>query len=130
MLEQNMGKLMGHNRCEPPRTPRVDGQKFSEWVQEMFPGLAAKTASDAMWWAENSGVTPEIPDGISHPTTLTSSPKTSYRTPVTVRISFEVLGSHCWFAENHTASPSSPTPKGNGLSCPSETMAGSRVQAV
>jgi len=23
----------------------------------------AKTASDALWWAENSGVTPEIPSG-------------------------------------------------------------------
>jgi len=46
---------------------RKAGQKFSEWVQEMFPGLSDKTASDAIWWATNSGVTPEIPEGLSHP---------------------------------------------------------------
>ena len=42
---------------------RKEGQKFSEWVQEMFPGLTEKTASDAIWWATNSGSLPEIPSG-------------------------------------------------------------------
>lgn len=43
------------------------GLKFSEWVQEMFPGLGARDASDAIWWASNSDVTTEIPAGLSHP---------------------------------------------------------------
>ena len=33
---------------------RKAGQKFSEWVQAMFPGLHAQDGSDAMWFAENS----------------------------------------------------------------------------
>lgn len=46
---------------------RAPGQKFSEWVQEMFSGLLAKTASDALWFAENSAVTADLPGDISHP---------------------------------------------------------------
>lgn len=33
---------------------RAAGQKFSDWVQEMFPGLDMRDASDAQWFAENS----------------------------------------------------------------------------
>ena len=46
---------------------RKVGQKFSEWVQEMFPGLNQDTAADAIWYASNSVVATEIPADISHP---------------------------------------------------------------
>ena len=43
------------------------GQKFSEWVQEIFPGLNQDTAADAIWLASNSVSTTEIPADLSHP---------------------------------------------------------------
>ena len=46
---------------------RAEGQKFSEWVQEMFPGLRQNDASAAIWFAENSTVAVEIPAGLTHP---------------------------------------------------------------
>ena len=46
---------------------RKVGQKFSVWVQEVFPGLNQDTAADAIWWASNSVMTTEIPAGLSHP---------------------------------------------------------------
>ena len=32
---------------------RERGQKFSEWVNVMFPELSMRDASDAQWFAEN-----------------------------------------------------------------------------
>lgn len=46
---------------------RAVGQKFSDWVQAMFPGLTGKATADAIWFAENSVVTSELPAGITHP---------------------------------------------------------------
>lgn len=46
---------------------RRPGQKFSEWVQEMFPGLGQQDASDAIWLHQESMSLMEIPAGMSHP---------------------------------------------------------------
>jgi hypothetical protein len=50
---------------------RKQGQKFSEWVQEMFPGLHERTARDAIWLAEHfSEVTSELPGELTHPVNI------------------------------------------------------------
>lgn len=46
---------------------RKAGQKFSEWVQETFPGLGGNDTADAIWFAEKSGTLPEIPPGLTSP---------------------------------------------------------------
>ena len=46
---------------------RKVGQKFSEWVQEMFVGLIQQEASDAIWFAENSMSLMEFAPTVSHP---------------------------------------------------------------
>lgn len=47
---------------------RKGGQKFSEWVQEMFPGLHERTARDALWMAEHfSEVTSALLADLTHP---------------------------------------------------------------
>jgi hypothetical protein len=46
---------------------RAAGQKFSEWVQEKFPGLHQQDASDAIWFAENSNTVLDSCEGLSHP---------------------------------------------------------------
>ena len=46
---------------------RKVGQKFSEWADEAVPGLTGKATADAIWFAENSVVTSELPAGITHP---------------------------------------------------------------
>ena len=46
---------------------RKPGQKFSDWVQEEFPGLNQDTAADAIWFASNSVATTEITADLSHP---------------------------------------------------------------
>jgi hypothetical protein len=61
-LEVGEALLEGKNKAN-----REVGQKFSEWVQEMFPGLDQTHASDAIWYAENSNMVLEIPEGITHP---------------------------------------------------------------
>lgn len=48
-LEVGVALLYGKNKDNRPK-----GQKFSEWVQEMFPGLSARYASAAIWATENS----------------------------------------------------------------------------
>lgn len=45
---------------------REVGQKFSEWVQEGFPGLLMRDAADAQWFAENSGAVP-VSCTLTHP---------------------------------------------------------------
>jgi hypothetical protein len=49
---------------------RKVGQKFSEWVQEGFPGLRQNDAAAAMWYASNSTNLVEIPAGMSHPESI------------------------------------------------------------
>ena len=49
---------------------RKVGQKFSEWVQEMFPGLHERAASAAMKWAEESETISEIPADLTHPVAI------------------------------------------------------------
>ena len=46
---------------------RKVGQKFSEWVQEMFPGLHPNTAADAIWYGSNSIRCMEISTDLTHP---------------------------------------------------------------
>lgn len=47
---------------------RKAGQKFSEWVQSMFPGLDVRVdAAAALWYASVFQHHVEIPEGISHP---------------------------------------------------------------
>ena len=47
---------------------REKGQKFSEWVQEMFPGLGGDDTAAAIWYAsEFSSTQLEIPEGMSSP---------------------------------------------------------------
>ena len=49
------------------RANRKGGQKFSEWVQEMFPGLHERDAQSAMEYANKTDILSEIPAGLSHP---------------------------------------------------------------
>jgi hypothetical protein len=49
---------------------RADGQLFSEWVQEKFPGLHMAHAADVLWFAENSNSVLEIPEHLSHPQSI------------------------------------------------------------
>ena len=46
---------------------RKAGQKFSEWVQEIFPGLPERSVPDAIWFASNSETLSEIPAGVADP---------------------------------------------------------------
>ena len=47
------------------------GQKFSEWVQEMFPGLVDRhDIADALWFAEESATVTQIPEGLTHPSRI------------------------------------------------------------
>ena len=47
---------------------RKAGQKFSEWVQEMFPGLHQDAAADAMWLATlDDALYRDSPPDITHP---------------------------------------------------------------
>lgn len=46
---------------------RADGQKFSEWVSEKFPGLSARYASAALWCSDNSAYYAESLEGVSDP---------------------------------------------------------------
>ena len=46
---------------------RFVGQKFSEWVQEKFPGFPERSVSDVLWFASNSETLSEIPSGMADP---------------------------------------------------------------
>lgn len=46
---------------------RATGQKFSDWVQEMFPGLNKNDTADSIWFATNSPSLGKIPAAISNP---------------------------------------------------------------
>lgn len=62
---------VGHALIEGKnKANRKEGQKFSEWVQEMFPGLHERAASAAMKWAEESETISEIPDDLTHPVAI------------------------------------------------------------
>ncbi|CAN5332101.1 hypothetical protein BH09PSE5_BH09PSE5_06960 [soil metagenome] len=44
-----------------------DGLGYAEWSAKLFPGLAAQSGSDAIWFAQESMSLMEIPAGMSNP---------------------------------------------------------------
>jgi hypothetical protein len=49
---------------------RTVGQKFSDWVRGMFPGLGEHDARAAIWFAEKSSDSLEIPAGMTNPQSI------------------------------------------------------------
>ncbi len=41
--------------------------KFSEWVEQSFPGLSMSTVPDAIWWVDFSTAAVEVPADLTHP---------------------------------------------------------------
>ena len=47
---------------------REAGQKFSDWVQVMFPGLHQNVAADALWFASSDSIPGmDLPADLTHP---------------------------------------------------------------
>ena len=63
-LDTNRPKIGSDSRGRPKY------QKFSLWVQELFPGLCSTTTTNTMWFAKNSTIMVEIPVGLTHPTAI------------------------------------------------------------
>ena len=64
-LVKNFGVALMYGKI---KENREKGQKFSDWVQEMFPGLCIKNdVPAAIWFASDFPHSEEIPAGMSNP---------------------------------------------------------------